>query len=153
MSRVTNMMILTFVRESGIEEVNKWLVENEHQPLVEISEHAGGPRAMECRVWAAAQNYLDHEKFEEFVKTVRWQHLDHVQVLLKGQHDDLFSMVTPFEEKGDRIKKLAVHISESLSEHTDCGGDFRSNLTWGDDADEPETITNLIYQSLINYKP
>ena len=90
MSHVTDVLLLASLEDSGVQKVQQWLEENKWPKLVEISDHAGGNKAMQCEVWAAAINYFDIEAFAAAVKSIEWEYPDSVQLLVKDEHDEWF---------------------------------------------------------------
>lgn len=64
MSVVTNVLFVCSDGEGRlIGVINKWTEEQNLGSLSEVSDRAGGKKSMECRVWAAAFNYLNREEF------------------------------------------------------------------------------------------
>jgi hypothetical protein len=59
----------------------------------EVSEHAGGTKAMEAEVWLGAFNYLDLEDFLERVRLTDFEYPDDVRILVQEQDDDHFRLV------------------------------------------------------------
>jgi hypothetical protein len=99
MSVVTNVLILApLIEESpedtypAIDALNAKLAEHEKGSFVEIGKHAGGRKAFEACVFAAAINYLDLDWFRECIESVPWVSRDEVQVLVCPQSDETFSL-------------------------------------------------------------
>jgi inhibitor of KinA sporulation pathway (predicted exonuclease) len=94
MSHVADILLLTSIEDPGIEDAQKWLRENNWPALVEISDHAGGNKVMQCEVWSAAINYFAIEDFVAVVKGIRWEWPESVQLLVKDEHEDHFTLRT-----------------------------------------------------------
>lgn len=91
MSYVADIILLTSINDSGIEKVQDWLRQNKWPPLVEISDHAGGNKAMQCDLWAAAINHFPIGDFAEAIREIAWEIPDSVQLLVKNECDDFFT--------------------------------------------------------------
>lgn len=87
MSQVANVILLTDSCECGVSILQKWLAENGWQSLVEISDHAGGNKAMECQVWASAFNNFDTDSFAKEVRRIEWDLPMSVHLLIKDDAD------------------------------------------------------------------
>lgn len=92
MSHVASVVLLTFIDDGGIKDVQDWLSANGWPQLVKVSDHAGGSKHMQCDVWMAAINYFDIEAFAAVVSAVVWRWPESVQLLVKGEHDDHFTL-------------------------------------------------------------
>lgn len=92
MSYVADVVLLTFLEDEGMNDVQAWLTANDWPQLVEISDHAGGNKAMSCDVWAAAINYFDIEAFAAAVSAAKWEWPESVQLFVKGEEDDNFTL-------------------------------------------------------------
>ena len=62
--------------------------------LNKVDGFAGGNKAMQCDVFMAVINYLD-PKFIEFFYTIEWEMPECVQLMLKGEDDDIFKIYVP----------------------------------------------------------
>lgn len=88
MSLVTNVLLLVDSEdEPGVPEIQNWLAAEEYGQLVEVSKHAGGRKAMECRVWAGAFNHLDTEAFVSCARGAKWERIESVQLLIREEDD------------------------------------------------------------------
>jgi hypothetical protein len=92
MSHVADVILLTFVEDAGIDDAQKWLRDNKWPELVEVSGNAGGNKAMQCDVWVAAINCFAIDDFAKAVKAINWEWPDSVQLLVKDEHDDHFTL-------------------------------------------------------------
>jgi len=92
MSLVTNVLLLTFIEDKGVEFVQSWLKSQSFPGLVEISEYAGGNKMIEHEIWAGAFNFLDVEEFVNVVRSAKWDLPRDVQLLIKKENDDLFHL-------------------------------------------------------------
>jgi hypothetical protein len=103
MSSVTDIILSTTIEDGATEEethpnadvLSNWLVTNYKGGLVKVDQLAGGNKAMQRDVFLAAINYLDHEAFLALFHSVNWEWPEDVQLLLKGEHDDVFTVHTP----------------------------------------------------------
>jgi hypothetical protein len=99
MSRVTNVILTAHVglpdgSDPEIDSVNKFLqeVDGNHGQFVEVSEHAGGTKHMECRVYLSAFNHVDTDTILRAIDEAPWRDKDMVQVLVKEQEEDTFRL-------------------------------------------------------------
>src|SRR4051794_8528204 len=97
MSRVTNVILtahvgMPYAADPEIDSVNKILRQkgDSYGQFVEVSEHAGGAKYMECRVYLAAFNHADTETILNAIDQAPWQDKDMVQVFVKEQEQELF---------------------------------------------------------------
>jgi hypothetical protein len=98
MSRVTNAILTAHVGLQGdsdpeIASVNKFLRETEGGgggEFIEVTQHAGGTKRMECRVYLSPFNHADAEVILRAVDQAPWQDKDMVQVFVKEQEEDAF---------------------------------------------------------------
>ena len=65
---------------------------NGSRSLIKVDQHARGGKAMQCDVFVAAINYLDREGFLTAFNAVPWEYPECVQLILKGEHDELFAV-------------------------------------------------------------
>lgn len=63
--------------------------------LVEVGGLAGGNKHMQCDVFAAAINHLDHEDLIRRFRFMKWNNPDSVQLFIRREEDDLFKVYTP----------------------------------------------------------
>jgi hypothetical protein len=100
MSRVTNAIITAHVgphgdSDSEIDSVNKFLRETESGgsgEFVEVSQHAGGTKHMECRVYVSAFNHADTDVIVRAVDQAPWRDREMVQLFIKEQEQDFFQL-------------------------------------------------------------
>lgn len=99
MSRVTNVILIAHVglkdgSDLEIESVNKMLREADENygQFVEVSEHAGGTKRMECRVYLSAFNKLDTETILRAIDQAPWRDKEMVQVFVKEQEEETFRL-------------------------------------------------------------
>jgi len=74
-----------------LNEINKWLDEHNHGPFDEEID-AGGEKGFEASVFAAAFNYLDTEKFINYLKSLPWEDRESVQIFVKEQEENKFTL-------------------------------------------------------------
>jgi hypothetical protein len=89
MSRVTNVILTAHVglqdaSDPEIDSVNKFLKERDggYGDFVEVTEHAGGTKHMECRVYLSAFNHADTETILKAVDQAPWRDKEMVQVFV-----------------------------------------------------------------------
>jgi hypothetical protein len=100
MSRVTNVILTAHVglqdgSDPEIASVNKFLREAEdggYAEFVEVSEHAGGTKYMECRVYLSAFNHANTETILRAIDQAPWRDKEMVQVFVKEQEEELFRL-------------------------------------------------------------
>jgi hypothetical protein len=63
--------------------------------LVKVDSHAGGSKAMQCDVFMAAINYMDIDAFVAWFQGIEWEYPESVQLLIKDEHEDLFTVYVP----------------------------------------------------------
>ncbi len=104
MSVVTDIILVTFIDDgAAIEEehpnadkLSAYLEKTHGQPgLIKADQHAGGRKAMQCDVFLAAVNWLDKDAFLDWFKAIEWDMPECVQLMLKGENDDAFTIYTP----------------------------------------------------------
>lgn len=102
MSRVTNIIFAFSIIEEGgddsgefilFKEINKWLKKEGYGELKSIDDCAGGSKRLEAPIFAAAFNFFLFDEFKEFVSSLNWNEPDAVQIFVKEQEDDEFSIV------------------------------------------------------------
>src|SRR6266699_4492646 len=100
MSRVTNVILTAHVglqdgSDPEIASVNKFLKEADdggYGEFVEVSEHGGGTKYMECRVYLSAFNHVNTETIFRAIDQAPWRDKEMVQVFVKEQEEDLFRL-------------------------------------------------------------
>lgn len=129
MSYVTNVILLCGLsEESGgedvypaIDELNKWLTDSnyQHAGLFHLNGHEGGHKAWEAEVFGGAFNYLSIDEFMKKVSAVKWEQPDCVQVLFKGQEDEVWGMVHLIDPQQSRQSSGAARVARiSLGRET-----------------------------------
>jgi len=99
MSRVTNVILTAHVglqdgSDPEIEYVNKFLRETDcgYRKFVEVTEHAGGTKYMECRVYLSAFNHADTNAILRAIDQAPWRDKEMVQVFVKEQEEEVFRL-------------------------------------------------------------
>jgi hypothetical protein len=104
MSHVTDIILVTAIEDGAeIEDghpnadlLSKYLSERHTgTTLVKVDGFAGGGKAMQCDVFAAAVNYLSMGDLVAAMNEVPWQAPENVQLMLKDEHDDTFRIMRP----------------------------------------------------------
>ena len=101
MSHVTDIILMTAIEDGAktkeghpnVDKLNEY-IEREHckHKLLRVDEHSGGRKEMQCDVFMAAINYMDIDGFIEWFSIIAWEHPESVQLLIKDEHDDKFSV-------------------------------------------------------------
>ena len=99
MSHVTDIILI----DSGlhlheVREINKYLQDNYNSGLQQIdSMFGGGNKAIQCDIWIGAYNHMDIDLFLNFFYSLRCVFKKEVQLLLKDEHDECFTL---YEREG-----------------------------------------------------
>ena len=87
-------------RAHVVEQIDKYLVEKGHYRFADVTEHAGGEKAMQCLVYLGAFNHLDIDALVAFVRSCDWltdeEGGDHSymmppQLFILGEQEDVFT--------------------------------------------------------------
>ena len=97
MSQVTNAILAAHVGRHPDDEigtVNEFLRANEigGGEFKEVTEYAGGYKHLECRVYLSAFNHADTNEIVEAVRKTPWRDGDMVQLFIKEQEEELFTL-------------------------------------------------------------
>jgi hypothetical protein len=101
MSWVTDVVLFYSAWEQEVGEIspclsgiNNWLAENEQVPLLDfaVCANTGDRKFMQAEVWGGAFNHLDIEDFLECVKEQPWHKPERVQVMVKDEEEDTFTL-------------------------------------------------------------
>lgn len=100
MSRVTNAILTSHVGPQGrpddeIASVNQFLRNNTdggNGEFSDVTDHAGGPKHMECRVYLSAFNHASTDVIIKAVEQAPWRDREMVQVFVKEQEEELFKL-------------------------------------------------------------
>ena len=101
MSRVTNAILVANVgplekRDSEIDSVNRFLRETNgggNGEFIEVTQHAGGTKRMECRVYLSTFNHAETDVILRAVEQAPWREKDTVQVFVKEQEEEVFVLL------------------------------------------------------------
>jgi len=100
MSQVTDIILCCSLSEEHgddsfppIDHVNQWLVAEGKGQLNHLNRAMGGGKAMQADVFGGAFNYLNIAQFISVVCDAGWERPDCVQVMIKGENDELFGLV------------------------------------------------------------
>ena len=94
MSHVTDVILI----DSGINEkrffrdIDTWFQVRYNSSLHRLDKEAGGNEVMQCDVYMGAFNYMDIEEFIEFFNFLKWNDHEGIQLLIKDEHDDGFTL-------------------------------------------------------------
>ena len=96
MSHVTDIILIVGIGED-INIINEY-IKKDH-PAASFSQvdiYAGGHKAIQCDVYMVAINGFDIDKFVAFYCNVTWwKYPEETQVLIKDEHDNLFTVYLP----------------------------------------------------------
>lgn len=99
MSVVTNLLVSFSILEDDdarLEDLNRWLDGEQHPPLVNfwrMRECYGGSKHMEAPLLAGAFNHFEMIPFIAFLRTVRWEWPDEVQVLVRAPDESTWHVI------------------------------------------------------------
>lgn len=109
MSVVTNLLLACDCGDAeldghvprGLAAVKAWCEGDDRglgwpRPVDEVS---GGTKHLETGLYAWGANYLAFDEFMEAVRTAPWRRPARVQVIVKGQEDDVFTTYTLTEKR------------------------------------------------------
>lgn len=94
MSWVTNLIISFGFDDPNERVIDKWFEENTGsftRPLHRFPEHYGGTKYLETSLLVGAYNYLPLDKLLDFLYELEWEEPESLQVLVKGEDDDIFT--------------------------------------------------------------
>lgn len=80
----------------NIIKINEWLSTNGYCDIGDDIIESGGNKSLEQPVYVAAFNYFDLKKFSEFIKTLKWEYPEDVQIFYCCQDDSKFTLYEPF---------------------------------------------------------
>ena len=98
MSRVTNVILTAMfackTAPTLIEYRQQFLHETDsgYGKFVEVTEHAGGIRYVECRVYLSAFNHADTDTILRTIDQAPWRDKEIVQVFVKEQEEEVFRL-------------------------------------------------------------
>ena len=106
MSNVTDIILIAMI-DDGISDnsnkpnadiINTYIKKNFHGcELVKVDPYAGDKKSMQCDIFMCAVNGLDTEELIEIFNSIHWQQPGCVQLMLKEQQEDAFSIHTPVQ--------------------------------------------------------
>lgn len=80
----------------NMEKINNWLQENSYGVFsVDADVISGGIKHLETPLFVAAFNHFSLEDFCNFVRSMKWEYPDFVQVFIQEQQDDKFRLIEP----------------------------------------------------------
>ena len=108
MSRVTNVILIAHVglpdgSDPEIDSVNNFLRETDGRngKFVEVTEHAGGTKYREGRVYLSAFNHGDTATILGAIDQAAWRDKEMVQVFAKEQEEELSDFGTAAAQTSD----------------------------------------------------
>ena len=79
-----------------MENINNWLQENKYGVFsVDADVISGGRKHLETPLFVAAFNHFRLEDFCNYVRSLKWEYPDCVQVIIQEQNDDKFRLIEP----------------------------------------------------------
>lgn len=139
MSHVTDIILMCSLAEEtadgpgttdgptpAIEKLNAWLKESGRPPLVRLDSAAGGNKAFQGIFAAAAFNDLDIPEFRSAVASVEWESPDSVQIAIKDEHEETFSVYQLKDERPTPPVSLYA-IADLRSELQTCEHELRGS--------------------------
>lgn len=102
MSIVTNVILhAPLGTEDSVGYLNRWLEQQEHHPLIEVSQHAIWGKAMECLVYMGAFNHFPVGEFVAAARQMVAARTDHYpllfQLFVMEQDEEVFTDRLPVE--------------------------------------------------------
>jgi len=104
MSHVTDIILMTSIDDGAgdreghpnADKLSAYIEKNHRgHTLVRVDCHAGGNKGMQCDVFMSAINHMDIEAFVAWFHGIEWERPESVQLLVKDEHDDRFTMYCP----------------------------------------------------------
>lgn len=111
MSVVSNVIFSFSISEkengffySNMEKINKWLQERNYGVFsVDVDVISGGRKHLEAPLFVAAFNYFVLEDFCNFVRSLKWEYPDFVQIIIQEQEDGKFRLIEPCRVIGNHL--------------------------------------------------
>ncbi|MGB6691242.1 MAG: hypothetical protein WBE76_25695 [Terracidiphilus sp.] len=141
MSQVTNAILTAHVGkhpDDEIASVNEFLRLNEigGGEFKDVTDHAGGYKHLECRVYLSAFNHADSKQIVKAIEKTPWRDRETVQLFVKEQEEELFSLRYSGSETNDGMRvQLATEelriICNALNEvcnGIDLQGEFETRI-------------------------
>ena len=99
MSTITNIILITecMCDPKGVETINTYLKYEYGHGLIQVDDYVGSKskRAFEADVYMAAYNVFDTEAFLKGFYSIKWEYQECIQLLIKLQDDDKFTVYAP----------------------------------------------------------
>ena len=107
MSSVTDIILIAMINDGSNDQdkskhpnadiISNYINQNHKYGLVKIDPYAGDEKAMQCDIFMCATDGLDTAGLIELFNSIKWQDPDCVQLMLKDEQDDAFSIHTPVQ--------------------------------------------------------
>ncbi|GGK85777.1 hypothetical protein [Amphritea balenae] len=108
MSSITDIILITMINDGNNDQdksktANADLISNyikQNTPLsglIKVEPYAGEKQSMQCDIFMCATNNLNTAGLIELFNHIQWQDPDCVQLMLKQEADDAFSIHTPVQ--------------------------------------------------------
>lgn len=103
MSHLNDIILVTAIEEGASKEnehpnvdlVNSYLQKEHHCALVRVDQFAGGGKKIQSHVFMAAINHLNISEFVSHFYAVPWAYPESVQLMLKDEHEERFTIYQP----------------------------------------------------------
>lgn len=103
MSHVTDIILVTGIEDGAKHQnehpnadyVSEYLEKEHNCKLNKVDQYAGGGKKVQCDVFMAAINYLNIPLFVEHFYSVKWSYPELVQLMIKDEHDEKFTIYEP----------------------------------------------------------
>jgi hypothetical protein len=99
-SVVTSVALTFFELDevARLAEVNQFF-EDGKVGLVDVTEHAGGNKAMQVSVAIGAFNYFPIEDFAEHIASIKWGRPDAVRLFVNFEHEEHVHLYEPWKDE------------------------------------------------------
>ena len=103
MSHVASVILVTSGVEHDytnrgylVDRLNAYLrLQYRGREFVQVDQHAGGDKGFQNNVYLVAINYLNIERFLRVFRAIPWQLPEMVQLFIRDEHDDDFTVYRP----------------------------------------------------------
>lgn len=96
MSSVTSIILNAWLDEDlAIDYINRAM---KTLPLVRVEDYAGGHKAMQSDILMGAYSYMDIPAFLKVFHSAPWRDPEYIQLFIKYEADEAFSIITLKQE-------------------------------------------------------
>lgn len=104
MSCVHNILVCCSLSDEDLFR-SEWSAPHPMEQFAQVDEHAGGYKAMEVAVFAAAFNYFAIDELLKFIEELDWNCPESVSVFAQGEHEDRMTQRWPRLPPAERAKE------------------------------------------------